>query len=230
MRAALIDLDGTLLDTAPDLAAAANAMLADLSLAPIDEFGVRGFIGKGLAHLVRRTLGAVRGAEPDERTLERALKSFEHHYALLNGLRSALYPGVREGLAALRSRGARLACVTNKPARFTQPLLEHFNLARYFDAVVSGDSVARGKPDPEPLLAACSQLGVAISEAVMIGDSANDALAARAAGCRVLLVPYGYAEAAALRNLDCDGIVESLLHAAQLPAIWTQLRDVTQGP
>ena len=120
-----------------------------------------------------RSSSAARGST-HLRTLGGALKRFEHHYALLNGLRSALYPGVREGLAALRSRGVRLACVTNKPARFTQPLLEHFDLARYFDAVVSGDSVARGKPDPEPLLAACRQLGVAISEAVMIGDSAND--------------------------------------------------------
>ena len=153
--------------------------------------------------------------------LAAALRSFEHHYAQLNGRRSVLYPGVREGLTALRSRGVRLACVTNKPARFTQPLLARFDLAQDFDAVVSGDTVARKKPDPEPVLAACRLLGVAIADAVMIGDSANDALAARAAGCRVLLLPYGYAEAGAVQDIDCDGIVESLLHAAQVPALWS---------
>ena len=221
MRAALLDLDGTLLDTAPDLAAAANAMLADLCVPAMDGTRVRGFIGKGVEHLVRSTLAAARGGEPDRQSLGQALERFEHHYALLNGLRSAVYPGVREGLGALRSHGARLACVTNKPARFTQPLLERFDLAQYFDAVVSGDTFARRKPDPEPLRAACRQLGVAVAEAVMIGDSDNDALAARAAGCRVLLVAYGYTDAGALQKLDCDGIVESLLNAAQLPATWT---------
>jgi phosphoglycolate phosphatase len=221
LRAALLDLDGTLLDTAPDLAAAANAMLVDLALPALDERRVRGFIGKGLAHLVRRTLGAALGAEPGEPAFGRALESFEHHYLVLNGSRAALYPEVREGLEALRARGVRLGCVTNKPARFTLPLLAHFDLARFFDVVVSGDSVGRRKPDPEPLLAACTQLGVAGNAAVMIGDSANDALAARAAGCRVLLVPYGYTEGGAVDDLDCDGIVETLLHAAQLPAFWT---------
>ena len=196
-------------------------MLVELALGQIDERSVRGFIGRGLAHLVCRAVAAARGTEPDAKTLAAALNSFERHYALLNGLRSALYPGVREGLAALRSRGVRLACVTNKPARFTQPLLARFDLARNFDAVVSGDMVERKKPDAEPVLAACRLLGVAIGDAVMIGDSANDALAARAAGCRVLLLPYGYAEGGAVRDIDCDGIVESLLYAAQLPAIWT---------
>ena len=115
----------------------------------------------------------------------------------------------------------RLACVTNKPARFTLPLLARAELAGWFDAVVTADAVVRGKPDPEPVLAACRLLGVAPANAVMIGDSANDALAARAAGCHVLLVPYGYAEGGAVQDLDCDGIVSTLLHAAQLPAIWS---------
>ena len=196
-------------------------MLVELGLPGLDDGRVRAFIGKGLAHLVSHTLAAARGTEPDAQTLAAALKSFERHYALLNGLRSALYPGVREGLAALRARGVRLACVTNKPARFTHPLLARFDLAQNFDAVVSGDTVERRKPDPEPVLAACRLLGVAIADAVMIGDSANDALAARAAGCRVLLLTYGYAEGGAVRDIDCDGIVESLLHAALFPAIWT---------
>lgn len=221
MRAALLDLDGTLLDTAPDLAAAANAMLAELAEPALDQARVRGFIGKGIQHLVRRTLAAARGAEPDERLFGPALERFEHHYAVLNGLHSSIYPGVCEGLGALRSRGLRLACVTNKPARFTLPLLERFSLARYFDAVVSGDTVARRKPDPEPVRAACARLGVGAGETVMIGDSDNDALAARAAGCRVLLLSCGYTEAGALRKLDCDGIVESLLHAAQVSATWS---------
>ena len=121
-----------------------------------------------------------------------------------------------EGLAALRARGVRLACVTNKAARFTRPLLAATGLDGYFDAVVTSDEVGRRKPDPEPFLHACRALGAAPADTVVIGDSANDAQGARAAGCRIYLVPYGYREGRALRDIDCDGIVDSLLHAADL--------------
>ena len=215
IRAALIDLDGTLLDTAPDLAQAANRTLAGLGLRALPETQVRDFIGKGIAVLVRRCLEAALGGAPEEALLETALARFAVHYASVNGSASTPYPGALEGLAALRSGGLRLACVTNKAERFTVPLLAAQGLASYFDAVVTSDQAGRRKPDPEPFLLACRRLDVQPGEAVAIGDSANDAQGARAAGCRVLLVPYGYREGQDVRSIDCDGIVASLFQAAE---------------
>ena len=216
IRAVLLDLDGTLLDTAPEIAAAAADMLAELGLEPVEPDRVRLFIGKGIPSLVRRTLEASLGAAPDERRVGSAIEGFFFHYAKRNGSLASPYPGAREGLEALRAMGLPLACVTNKAAQFTRPLLEATGLGRYFDAVVSGDTAARKKPAPDPLLFACGQLGVAPGAALMVGDSTNDALAARAAGCPVLLVPYGYSEGVEVQKIDCDGIVSTLLHVAGL--------------
>lgn len=215
MRAVLLDLDGTLLDTASDLTAAASDMLAELGLRPVPEQQMRNLIGKGAAHLVAQCLRISLGGAADERRLGAGLEGFFHHYAIRNGQSARAYPGVREGLLAMQAAGMRLACVTNKPSRFTAPLLAATSLAGFFQCVVSADDVPRKKPAPDALLAAFSSLGVAAGEAVMIGDSANDALAARAAGCKVLLVPYGYSEGLEVQAIDCDGIVETVLHAAQ---------------
>lgn len=215
-RAVLLDLDGTLLDTAPDLAAAANAMLAERGLAPLPVACIREFIGQGIGPLVWRCLQAACGVAPEEESFEDALEMFSRHYARLNGESSAAFPGVTEGLDRMRGAGLRLACVTNKAARFTLPLLQITGLARYFDAVVTSDEVGRRKPHPEPFLHACRRLEAAPAETVVIGDSANDAVAARAAGCRVLLVPYGYREGRDVRDIECDGIVPSLAAAASL--------------
>ena len=214
--AALIDLDGTLLDTAPDLAAAANATLAELGLRSLTPETVRDFVGQGIANLVRRCVETSLGGTSEATMLEAAMRRFGEHYERHNGSSTIVYAGVREGLAALRARGVRLACVTNKAARFTRPLLAATGLDGYFDAVVTSDEVGRRKPDPEPFLHACRALGAAPADTVVIGDSANDAQGARAAGCRIYLVPYGYREGRALRDIDCDGIVNSLLHAADL--------------
>ena len=216
IRAALVDLDGTLLDTAPDLAAAANAMLAELGMGRLAAVEVRDFVGKGIAVLVRRCLEAVRGTPPEEPLYETALARFALHYERLNGSCSAPYPGAEEGLAAMRARGLRLACVTNKPSRYADPLLVSSRLAGYFDEVVTSDRAGRRKPDPEPFLFACRALDVSPPEAAVIGDSANDAAGGRAAGCRVLLVPYGYREGRDVRSIECDDIVGSLLDAAKL--------------
>jgi len=215
IRAALVDLDGTLLDTAPDLAQAANRTLAGLGLPALPEAQVRDFIGKGIAVLVRRCLEATLGRTPDAAQLETALARFAVHYASVNGNAASPYPGAVEGLAAMRSGGLRLACVTNKAERFTAPLLAARGLAGYFDTVVTSDQAGKRKPDPEPFRLACRRLGVLPAEAVAIGDSANDAQGARAAGCRVLLVPYGYREGQDVRSIDCDGIVGSLFQAAE---------------
>jgi len=214
IRAALIDLDGTLLDTAPDIAAAANAMLAELGLQSIDAGQVRDYIGKGIGALVRRCLESSAGRPPEAPLYEAALDRFERHYERLNGTASRPFPGAVEGLVAMSARGLRLACVTNKASRFADPLLAASGLAGYFDQVVTSDRVGLRKPDPGPFLYACRALGVAPPEAAVIGDSANDAEGGRRAGCRVLLVPYGYREGQDVRGIECDGIVASLIDAA----------------
>ncbi|MFT0849475.1 phosphoglycolate phosphatase [Achromobacter sp. F4_2707] len=207
-HAILIDLDGTLLDTIPDLSAAANAMLAEIGKPqlPIDDICT--FVGKGTAHLVWRCLTDSRVNLPaDDASVASALNIFNRHYHLTNGREARLYPGVQEGLNAFRSQGVKLAVVTNKPTEFTMPLLKHSGLEPWFDAVVCGDTCSRKKPDPMPLLHACELLGCAPAEALAIGDSINDALAARAAGITVLAVPYGYNEGRDIHTLDIDGIV-----------------------
>lgn len=211
VRAALIDLDGTLLDTAPDLAAAANAMLAELGLGSLPDAQVRDFVGRGIGVLVERCLDAV-GAGQGRHA--EALEALSIHYDRTNGQASRLYPGVTEGLDAMKGAGLALACVTNKAERFTRPLLERMGLAGSFGAIVTADRVGKRKPHPEPFLAACRELGVEPGEAVVIGDSANDAQAAQAAGCRFLLVPYGYREGLAPSAIRCDCPVDDLVAAA----------------
>jgi phosphoglycolate phosphatase len=176
---------------------------------------VREFIGSGIVRLVERSLQAAGLSLPCAH-LERALRSFGAHYRRLNGSSSAPYPGVLDGLARMRAGGLRLACVTNKAAAFTAPLLQKSGLAGFFDAVVTADQVGARKPHPEPFLFACRELGVEPAAAAVIGDSANDAEAARAAGCRVLLVSYGYSEGRDVRMLDCDALAASFPEAAQL--------------
>lgn len=215
MKAALLDLDGTLLDTAPDLAAAVNATLTDLGLHALPVSTVRDFIGSGIQRLVERSLQAAGLALPCVH-LERALRSFGAHYRRLNGTSSAPFPGVLAGLERLRGSGLRLACVTNKAAAFTTPLLEKSALARFFDAVLTADQVGARKPHPEPFLFACRQLQIEPTAATVIGDSANDSEAARAAGCRVFLVSYGYSEGCDVRTLNADAVVASFTEAAEL--------------
>lgn len=215
LRAVLLDLDGTLLDTAPDLAAAANAMLAGQGLGPLPERVIRDFIGQGIPRLVERCLVAAGLALPCAQ-LETALRSFGAHYARHNGRSSVPYPDVLEALKRLRATPLKLACVTNKAAAFTAPLLEKTGLARFFDAVSTADQAGARKPHPAPFLHACRVLGVLPSEAVAIGDSANDAEGARAAGCRVLLVSYGYSEGRDVREIDSDGVVATLAEVADL--------------
>ncbi|MEW6690243.1 MAG: phosphoglycolate phosphatase [Pseudomonadota bacterium] len=214
IKAVLLDLDGTLLDTAPEIAAAANAMLAQLGLPALPAGTVRDFIGGGIPRLVERCLQAAGRPLPCA-SLEAALSGFGAHYRRLNGTSSAPFPGVVEALERARRSGLRLACVTNKAAAYTVPLLEKTGLAPFFAAVVTADQVGRRKPDPEPCLHACRLLGILPSEAAVIGDSANDAEAARAAGCRVLLVSYGYSEGRDVRTLDCDGVAASLGEALE---------------
>ena len=210
VRAIAFDLDGTLLDTVHDLAAAINTMLDRLGEAPLPKDTIRTMIGKGMANLVRRALAAARGVEPSEADEQRALPMYEDAYDRVLGRETTVFPGVREGLERLATAGFGLACVTNKASRFTRPHLDKAGLAHYFSLVIGGDSLAAKKPDPLPLRAAARHFGVAPDRLLVLGDSANDTQAARAAGCPVLCVPYGYNEGRPVQSLDCDGIVSSL--------------------
>ena len=215
VKAVTIDLDGTLLDTIPDLAAAANLMLRELERPPLDEALVRTFVGKGIQNLVERVLAAAfDGAAAG--LLPRALPIYEQCYESVNGCHTTIYPGVVQGLDVLRAGGFGLACVTNKSTRFTLPLLAHVGLAPYFREVVAGDTLPRKKPDPMPLTYVCERLGVAPRDMLVIGDSINDAQAARAAGCAVFCVDYGYNEGRDVHELDIDAIVGSLIEATRL--------------
>ncbi|HMV17095.1 MAG TPA: phosphoglycolate phosphatase [Zoogloea sp.] len=204
-HAVLFDLDGTLLDSIPDLAEACQRMMRELGHPPHDLETIRSFVGKGMVNLVTRCLG-----DASAEAVDAAVAVFRRHYAAVNGDATTLYPGVVPALEALAARGVPLACVTNKPAAFTEPLLARCGIADYFAVTVSGDTLAEKKPHPAPLQHACRLLGVAPAAALMVGDSANDAEAARAAGMPVLLVTYGYSEGRPVDSIDCDGLLSSL--------------------
>ena len=216
IAAVMLDLDGTLLDTVPDLAAAAERMLTALGLPVRTQEEIRSFVGKGIPNLVQRCLQASAGAEKAPALQAEALALYHDFYSEESGRRTAVYPGVIEGLEQVRAMCLRLACVTNKAERFTLPLLEQKGLASWFELVVSGDTLARKKPDPMQLAHICAAFALPPARVLLIGDSANDALAARAAGCPVLCVSYGYSEGGDVHDLDCDAIVGSLSEAANL--------------
>lgn len=207
LQAAIVDLDGTMVDTLGDFEVALNAMLADLSLPGIDRGFVERTVGKGSEHLIHRTLDAV-GAGASR--YEQAWARYQHHYRAVNGEHSVVFPGVTEGLQQLRDAGLPLACLTNKPTAFARTLLERKGLGRFFRVVFGGDAFERKKPDPLPLLKTCEALGTAPGRTLMVGDSSNDAAAARAAGCPVVLVTYGYNHGQPAREVPADAHIDRL--------------------
>ncbi len=215
--AAIIDLDGTMVDTLGDFAEALNRMLGDLELPPIAAQHIERMVGKGSEHLLRSVLNHVlehMGKAPTAIEIEalyaHAWPSYQRHYLAINGHYARVYPGVEAGLQALRHAGLRLACLTNKPTSFALPLLRAKGLEGYFEQVFGGDSFDKKKPDPLPLLKTCEALQTAPARTLMVGDSSNDAQAARAAGCPVVLVTYGYNHGLPVQAVDADGYVDSL--------------------
>ncbi len=206
----LIDVDGTLVDSVPDLAWCIDRTMERLGLPVRGEAAVREWIGNGAERLVRRALIGRLEGEPDEALFERAYPMFLDLYAANTCVRSTLYPGVREGLDSLEAAGIPLGCVTNKAARFTEPLLEHLGLRDDFSLVLSGDSLPRKKPDPEPLLHAARHFGVAPTDCWLIGDSVNDVRAARAAAFQAVCVTYGYNHGQDIRTIRPDAVLDSL--------------------
>ncbi len=215
ISAILIDLDGTLLHSAPELAEAANRMLRDMGRPAVSQELLMSYIGNGISWLVKRALTGNMHAEPDAALYQQALPIFDKHYAGLL-LQSKLFAGVSEGLDAMKAAGFRLGCITNKATRYTEPLLKGLGLAQYFEIVLSGDSLPEKKPHPMPLLHAANFFGVPVEQVLMIGDSLNDTVAARAAGCPIFCVPYGYNHGQPVDGLDVDAVIENLSEALKL--------------
>lgn len=216
LDAVIVDLDGTMVDTLGDFEAALNLMLADLRLPGIDRVMIEKLVGKGSEHLIKSVLTHVSVGAEEARTRDveqrfpDAWASYQRHYLAVNGSCSKVYPGVTEGLTHLRDRGLKLACLTNKPTAFARPLLQAKGLAEYFDVVFGGDAFERKKPDPLPLLRTCEALETRPERTLMLGDSSNDAQAARAAACPVVLVTYGYNHGEPIRQVDADGWIDRL--------------------
>ena len=210
VRLVIIDLDGTLIDTAPDLAASANAMLEELGMHVYDRETVATWIGNGISRFVKRALTGELDGEPDKALYDRAYPILLKHYAARVSRESRPYPGLREGMEQLRAAGFELVCITNKAEAFTQPLLKDLELADYFKLVLSGDSLPQRKPDPLPLRHACEVFGVTPAQGVLVGDSANDTEAARAAGMPVICVTYGYNRGLDVRSLRPVAVIDSL--------------------
>ena len=225
LHAAIIDLDGTMVDTMGDFVVAINLMLRDIGLSPVERPVVETRVGKGSEHLVNsilnhalrhqiRPLFAINSVANENMNasllFDAALASYQLHYRAINGQHAAVYPGVVDGLRGLQRAGFKLACLTNKPLAFAQALLGLKGLNEFFPLVFGGDSFARKKPDPLPLLKTCEALGVPPAHCLVVGDSSNDAQAARAAGCPVLLVTYGYNHGQPVRGVDADGFLDSL--------------------
>lgn len=226
--AAIIDLDGTLVDTLGDFVVALNLMLADLSLPAVDRAVVEPLVGKGSEHLIASVLAHVSNRPSAHsgwaqtainleanaaRLWPAAWASYQRHYLVINGQHADVYPGVLKGLQQLKDCGLKLACLTNKPAAFAVPLLRAKGLDVFFSQVFGGDAFERKKPDPLPLLKTCEALDTLPARTLMIGDSSNDARAARAAGCPVLLVTYGYNHGEDIRS------VPAMRHVARLDEI-----------
>ena len=207
LQAAIVDLDGTLVDTLADFHVAINAMLDELALAPLTAHEIERMVGKGSEALIRSALRAVGG---DADLYPQAWVAYQRHYRAVNGRHAQVYPGAREGLARLRARGLKLACVTNKPQAFAETLLAAKGLEGSFEFVFGGDAFEQKKPHPLPLRRACEALGSQPRHTLMVGDSVNDALAARAAGCPVALVTYGYNHGQPVREVEADAYLDSL--------------------
>lgn len=215
VHAVMIDLDGTLVDTLGDFDVVLNTVLRELALPPVSRSFIEHTVGKGSEHLIRSLLAEV-GA-PDR--FDEAWPRYQQHYLATNGTHAPLYPGVLEGLQALRARGLPMACLTNKPIAFAAPLLEKKGLSPFFSHVFGGDAFERKKPDPLPLLKTCEALGTSPTHTLMVGDSSNDARAARAAGCPIVLMTYGYNHGEPLSAVDADATLNRLDALLELLAV-----------
>lgn len=213
----LIDVDGTLVDSVPDLAYCVDEMMKALDMPLRGEAAVRNWVGNGVPRLVERALCNDLDGTPDKALFDKAYPLFLDLYADNTSKRSVLYPGVKEGLAYLQSTDARLGCVTNKASQFTLPLLRDLGIYDVFEIVIAGDTLPQKKPHPAPLLHAAQQLGVTPDQSLMIGDSKSDVEASRAAGFKIVCMSYGYNHGEDIRSYSPDAIIDSM---AELPGLF----------
>ncbi|MFZ1642050.1 MAG: phosphoglycolate phosphatase [Candidatus Contendobacter sp.] len=219
VMALFFDLDGTLVDSVPDLTAAVNVMLRQLGLPAREEAQVRTWVGNGMNNLIRRALANDMAGQADPELFARARPLYKAAYAEHISVYSGLYPGAVEGLTELRGVGFPMACVTNKSAEFALPLLDQLGISHFFATVVGGECIPHPKPAPDALLLCAERLGVPIHHGLMVGDSLNDVGAARNAGCPVVCVPYGYNHGRDIREAEPDAVIASI---ADLPALLRQ--------
>jgi phosphoglycolate phosphatase len=215
VKAVMIDLDGTLIHTAPEIARAANQMLVALDRQPLAALQIQGYIGEGAITLIKRCLTGQLAVEPDADLLAKAQRLFFDAYSHIV-TESLPYHGVADALQAIKGSGVAMACITNKPAAFTEPLLEKSGLMPYFDLVVSGDTLKKKKPEPDQIFYICEKFAVPVRESLLIGDSKTDVEAARNAGCYVFTVPYGYNQGYSMETNTVDAVINHLSDAVQL--------------
>jgi len=216
IRLIALDLDGTLVDSAPDLSNAINNMLAGLGMRQHSESAIKQWVGNGVVMLIKRALTGQMEPAADPENLAEALALFGDLYEAHVYERSVVYPGVMEGLEQLKEKGFKLACITNKIRRFTQPLMAKAGMAGYFDFIVCGDSFVRMKPDPLPLLKTAEHFDIEPAQALMVGDSINDMRAGRSAGFRTASVPYGYAGKYSIEDLNADYQIQTIVELVDL--------------
>jgi len=211
----MIDLDGTLIHSAPEIARAANAMLANLGRPILNSKLIESYIGEGAITLIKRCLTGKLDSEPEAHLFAQAQTLFFDFYAQIV-TESQAYPLVEEALKAIQQTGAKMACITNKPAAFTMPLLEKSGLLHYFDLVVAGDTLPKKKPEPDQIFYVCEKFNVPVCESLLIGDSKTDIAAARNAGCFIFAVPYGYNQGYSIDIGLVDALINNLLETVAL--------------
>ena len=190
IKAILFDLDGTLFETAPELAEAVNLMLKDLEMAELKTNEIKRFIGRGAENLIKQSIEVSSKKDPTP-VFVKAEKLFAHYYSLISA-NSLMYEGVEKSIIDLKAKDFLLGCVTNKPAIYTEALMNHSRLSDFMDIIVSGDTTEKKKPDPLPILHALNQLNIEPKDAIMVGDSVVDIEAGFEAGTYIFTVPYGY--------------------------------------
>ena len=212
----LIDVDGTLVDSVPDLAYCVDEMMKQLDMPVHGETKVRDWVGNGVERLTRRALIGQLDGEPDDVLFEKAYPIFLDLYAENTSKRSCLYPGVEEGIAYLEKEGYKLGCVTNKASQFTLPLLKDLGVHDHFEIIICGDTLEKKKPDPMPLLHAAEFFGVKPEKAMMLGDSISDVKASRAAGFQIVCMSYGYNHGVDIREANPDAVIDSMAELSDI--------------
>ena len=212
----MIDVDGTLVDSVPDLAWCVDETMKQIGLPERGEAAVRNWVGNGVIRLVERAIANDLDAPHDAELFAKAMPIFNELYAENTSKRSVLYPGVQEGMDYLKSTGIKIGCITNKDARFTLPILNDLGIRDYFEIVICGDTLEKKKPDPLPLLHGAKELGTQPEKSLMLGDSTSDVKAARAAGFNIICMSYGYNHGADIRDSNPDAVIDSFVELKSL--------------